>query len=151
MTSALTTPLIPPSGRRNLRAWCSVDDILAYWQAKGVDGFRCDFAHYAPAEAWAFLIAQARERRSAYFFAEAYPFIGSGDPVQSEGELIQAGFDAVYHYQSYNALKGIYTDGRIDDYDREMVTVSDSLRSHLVDYIENHDERRLASAIVSAS
>jgi glycosidase len=131
--------------------WASVDAILAYWQAKGVDGFRCDFAHYAPAEAWAFLIAQARERRSAYFFAEAYPFIGSGDPVQSQGELIQAGFDAVYHYQSYNALKGIYTDGRIDDYDREMVTVSDSLRSHLVDYIENHDERRVASAIVSGS
>ena len=97
------------------------------------------------------MITQARERRSAYFFAEAYPFVGSGDPVQSQEELIQAGFDAVYHYQSYNALKGIYTDGRIDDYDREMVTVSDSLRSHLVDYIENHDERRVASAIVSGS
>lgn len=131
------------------RTWGSIDAILAYWQAKGVDGFRCDFAHYVPAEAWTFLIAQARERRSAYFIAEAYSFVGSSDPIHSQEELIQAGFDAVYHYQSYNALKGVYMDGRIDDYDREMVIVSDSLRSHLVNYLENHDERRVASAIVT--
>jgi glycosidase len=91
--------------------------VLAYWQQKGVDGFRCDFAHYVPAEAWSFLISQARERRPVFFFAEAYPFVGSGDPVQKQEDLIRAGFDGVYHYQSYNALKGIYTDGNIGEYD----------------------------------
>ena len=50
-----------------------IDHILAYWQAKGVDGFRCDFANYVPAEAWTFLIGQARQRDpNAFFFAEAY-------------------------------------------------------------------------------
>ena len=131
------------------RTWNSIDGILAYWQEKGVDGFRCDFAHYVPAEAWSFLIAQARARRPAFFFAEAYPFAGSGDPVQKQEDLIHAGFDAVYHYQSYNALKGIYTSGNLDQYDAEMAGVSGSMRPHLVAYIENHDERRVASPIVT--
>ena len=29
-----------------------MDQILAYWQAKGVDGFRCDMAYFVPLEAW---------------------------------------------------------------------------------------------------
>lgn len=104
------------------QTWQDVDAILAYWQAKGVDGFRCDFAHYVPKEAWAFLIGNARQRRPAYFLAEAYPFAGSGDPIQSQEELIQAGFDAVYHYQAYNALKRIYLDGQMEILDRELVS-----------------------------
>ena len=131
------------------RTWDSMNAVLAYWQQKGVDGFRCDFAHYVPAEAWSFLISQARERRPVLFFAEAYPFVGSGDPVQNQEDLIWAGFDGVYHYQSYNALKGIYTDGNISQYDAEMRSVSANMRPHLVVYIENHDERRVASPIVT--
>jgi glycosidase len=80
------------------RTWEVIDQILAYWQAKGVDGFRCDFANYIPAQAWTFLIAQARQRNAkAFFFAEAYAnlFAGSGDPVASLQQLIDAGFDAV--------------------------------------------------------
>jgi len=130
------------------RTWDCIDAILAYWQEKGVEGFRCDFAHYVAAEAWSFLIAQAQARRPAFFFAEAYPFAGSGDPVQKQEDLIHAGFDAIYHYQSYNALKGIYMDGNVEQYDAEMVSVSGNMRPHLVDYIENHDERRVASPIV---
>jgi glycosidase len=130
------------------RTWGSIDRILAWWQGKGVDGFRCDFAHYVPAQAWSFLIAQARLRRPAYFFAEAYPTSGSSDPVHSQEELTAAGFDAVYDYQSYNALKSIYIDGKLDDYDRQMVSRTMDMRRHLVNYIENHDERRVASPIV---
>jgi glycosidase len=130
------------------RTWGDIDSILAHWQAKGVDGFRCDFAHYVPKEAWTFLIGKAKQRRPAYFVAEAYPFAGSGDPIQSQEELIEAGFDAVYHYQAYNALKGIYTDGQLDAFDRELVGQTANLRGHFVSYIENHDERRVASPIV---
>jgi glycosidase len=131
------------------RTWGSVDAILAFWQTKGVDGFRCDFAHYVPREAWTFLIAQAKGRRPAYFLAEAYPWAGSGDPIQSQQELIQAGFEAVYHFQAYNALKGIYTDGRLDEYASEMAGQPTHLRGYFASYLENHDERRVASPIVS--
>jgi glycosidase len=131
------------------RTWDAVDAILAHWQSKGVDGFRCDFAHYVPAEAWEYLIARARQRGPAYFIAEAYPYPGSGDPVHSQEQLVRAGFDGVYHYQTYNALKGIYLEGRIEDYDREMAGLSAHMRPHLIGYLENHDERRVASPIAS--
>jgi glycosidase len=130
------------------RTWGDIDNILSFWQTKGVDGFRCDFAHYIPKEAWSFLITQAKQRKSAYFFAEAYPYSGSNDPIQSQDVLIEAGFDAVYHYQAYNALKGIYTDGQVDTYDQELVSQNTSMRAHFVSYLENHDERRVASPIV---
>lgn len=132
------------------RLWSSIDAILAFWQGKGVDGFRCDFAHYVPAEAWTYLINVARQRRRAYFFAEAYPWVGSGDPVQQLQELIDAGFDAAYHYQSYNALKDVYRFGLLDQYDHEMASQPDSIRKHFVHYLENHDERRIASPIVTS-
>ncbi|MBV9999592.1 MAG: alpha-amylase [Verrucomicrobia bacterium] len=131
------------------RTWDAIDHILAYWQAKGVDGFRCDFAHYVPAEAWTYLISRARERDpGAFFLAEAYPYAGSGDPVTNLQQLIDAGFDAVYHYTAYNLLKQIYQgQASPDDYDRELA-FPPVAREHLVRYLENHDERRVASPIV---
>ena len=34
--------------------WLEMDRILSYWQGKGVDGFRVDFAHFVPNAAWRF-------------------------------------------------------------------------------------------------
>jgi len=133
------------------RTWASIDRVVAYWQGKGVDGFRCDFAHYVPKEAWSFLIHRARGRRPAFFMAEAYPYEGSSDPVHSLAELIDAGFDAVYHYTAYNAAKGIYTDGNIEEYEQEQLRTPQDFRQHLALYLENHDERRIASPIVRGS
>ena len=57
------------------RTWDTMDQVLAYWQARGVDGFRCDFAHYIPPEAWSFLISQARQSRPEYvLFRRGVPF-----------------------------------------------------------------------------
>ena len=64
-------------------------------------------------------------------------------------QLIDAGFDAVYHDDSYDRLKLIYQgrDGQ-DHYDRSMVFLPQTARIHAVEYLENHDERRVASPIV---
>jgi glycosidase len=126
-----------------------MDQVLAYWQQKGIAGFRCDFAHYVPGEAWRYLIDRARARDAAvYFFAEAYPYPGSGDPITDQMQLITAGFDAVYHHRSYERLKEIYQ-GRAsqDDYDREMSGFPPAARLASVVYLENHDERRVASPL----
>jgi glycosidase len=131
------------------RTWTMVDAILAFWQRKGVDGFRCDFAHYVPAAAWTYLIGQARQRNAAAFFmAEAYPYRGSPDPVHDQAQLIEAGFDAVYHWTAYNALKGIYQGRGLDTYEREMAALDDRARPHYLEYLENHDERRIPSPVV---
>jgi hypothetical protein len=45
-------------------------------------------------------------------------------------------------------LKDIYRSGRLETYEREMVSQPDSIRNRYVHYLENHDERRIASPIV---
>lgn len=128
--------------------WTKMDEVLAYWQGKGVDGFRCDFAHWVPVEAWQYLIDNARARDpQVYFFAEAYES-GDGPPGFSLTNLIKVGFDAVYDDQTYDTVKGIFCCGKwandIDD-----VLSDDYLTAHLLHYAENHDERRIASPVKS--
>lgn len=134
------------------RTWDVMDAVLAHWQARGVDGFRCDFAHYVPPEAWAFLVTAARRRDpAAYFIAEAYPWPGSGDPITDRQQLVDAGFDAVYDDDTYNHLKRIYQGtGGQDEYARSAAAASAVARRRAVRYLENHDERRIASPIVAA-
>ena len=129
------------------RTWTIVDSILSFWQGQGVDGFRCDFAHYVPAEAWTWLISRARARHPAYFFAEAYPNQGLGTPVQDLDQLIQAGFDAVYDSVSYEILKKVYLGRNGIDAWAQYLDASAEHRDHRVTYLENHDERRIASPV----
>jgi len=130
------------------KTWIIVDTILAFWQAQGVDGFRCDFAHYVPAEAWNWLVSRARSRRATYFFAEAYPNQGFGSPVQNLDQLVLAGFDAVYDSPSYELLKKMYLGwNSIGDW-TQYVDSTQAQRDHRVTYLENHDERRIASPVV---
>lgn len=121
--------------------WTKVDAILAYWQGRGVDGFRCDFAHYVPTEAWQFLIGKVKERDpKALVIAEAYDNLNG---------LIAAGFDAVYHDATYDTFKRLYL-GKASQTDVDSVfgSIDDAIRGRYVQYLENHDERRIASPIV---
>lgn len=124
--------------------WEKADAILAYWQEKGVDGFRCDFAHFVPNEAWSYLIGRARMRNpAAYFIAEAYENL--------EG-LIGAGFDAVYFDGGYDAMKRMYIgEAGQGDLDATLGGLDDGVRGRYAMYLENHDERRIASPIVPGS
>lgn len=131
------------------RTWSIMNEVIAYWQAKGVDGFRCDFAHYVPPEFWRYLISAARARDAgAYFVAEAYPWEGSGDPITHMRQLIDAGFDSVYDDAAYNMLKRIYVCAALQvDYE-QTILCSPVERYRLLQYLENHDERRIASPLV---
>ena len=129
--------------------WRIMDEVLAYWQNLGVDGFRCDFAHWVPVEAWAYLVAAARARDpEVFFFAEAYQS-GDAPPGFSFTNLLKVGFDAVYDDSSYDILKGVYCCGRwANDLEEALNQNGDFLTNHLLRYVENHDERRLASPVV---
>jgi glycosidase len=121
--------------------WDRMDAILAYWQARGVDGFRCDFAHFVPLQAWSWLIAQAKQRDpQALVIAEAYENL--------EG-LLSSGFDAVYNDPAYDLLKEIYQGKRtLDDLDGMLRDLGNGQRHRYLHYLENHDERRIASPVV---
>ncbi len=145
---AADTKLYPHGARPDLPipdTWRKMDEIIAYWQGIGVDGFRCDMAHMVPPEFWHWMIARARGRNAEVFFvAEAY----DSDPAKV-GErhvtvdLLEAGFDAVYDDETYDKLKEIYDGGAwandLDRLSRPAGAFDQSLR-----YAENHDEVRLA-------
>ena len=87
-----------------------IDRIIQFWQEQGVDGFRCDMAYYVPDEFWRYIIGRARGLGDVYFVAEGY---------ERQDGLIAAGFDAIYHFQAYNALVDIYRGGSLDAYTYE--------------------------------
>ncbi len=128
------------------RTWKMMDEVLAYWQEMGVDGYRCDMAHMVPIAFWKYAISLARERSGdVVFIGEAY----AQDPKKvAEGkvlnQLLNAGFDEVYDSESYDVIKDIYESGKwandLDD------AIWDKKRLHkMIRYAENHDEVRLAS------
>ncbi len=128
--------------------WLKMDAVLAYWQAQGVDGFRCDMAHLVPPEFWAWALARARQRVPGTFFAaEAYdndPMkVGPGNVML---DLLSAGFDAVYDDPSYKVLKGTYEGPRwANDLDGVLGAVErEFFFQNALRYAENHDEVRLA-------
>lgn len=137
--------------------WEKMDRILEYWQAMGVDGFRCDMAHMEPPEFWHWAIGRARARQPHVFFmAEAYDNdpakVRGSDPVVeglNDGrgnvmfDLLNAGFNSVYDDPTYKALKNLYDgDAWANDVDRALGP--EFIFQNSQRYCENHDEVRLA-------
>lgn len=143
-TSALPGPLASPV--EVPKTWRTMDEILAYWQQLGVEGFRVDMAHLVPMPFWRWLVRRARARQSGVFFcAEAY----DNDPAKlSDGnvldELLEAGFDAVYDDPVYDVLEGIYDSGKWAN-DLDPLTFTGRRFHQSLRYAENHDEVRLAN------
>lgn len=137
--------------------WKKMDEIIAYWQETGVDGFRADMAHMVPPEFWRWLIERSRGRQpDVYWMAEAYDTdparVPGGDPAVVEvtggavmPELLNAGFDAVYDDITYDALKSVYDGGGTAN-DLDKVRPHPFFFDNALRYAENHDEVRLAAA-----
>ncbi len=131
------------------KTWRTMDDILGYWQAMGVQGFRVDMAHMIPMEFWRWAVKRARKRQPyVYFSAEAY----DSDPAKlTEGpvleELLIAGFDAVYDKPTYDTLQAIYHSGKWAN-DIDSFTFNGKLFHQSLRFAENHDEVRIANTHV---
>ena len=53
--------------------WKKMTDILLFWAAKGVDGFRCDMAEMVPHEFWTYATQQVKEHYpEMIFIGEVY-------------------------------------------------------------------------------
>lgn len=128
------------------KTWRTMDEIIAYWQGMGVDGFRVDMAHMVPMPFWKWMVKRARDRKGDVFFmAEAY----DNDPAKlTDGhvldELLKAGFDAVYDDPVYDVLEGLYDSGKWAN-DLDALTFTGERFHRSLRYAENHDEVRLAS------
>lgn len=120
--------------------WVKMVDILKYWAAKGVDGFRCDMAFMVPIEFWQWAIPQVRKvKKGIEFIAEIYD-------VNLYRPFIDAGFDYLYDKVNlYDTLRAIQCFGVGADRITSCWQTVDGLGPHMLNFLENHDEQRYAS------
>ncbi|HVW98436.1 MAG TPA: alpha-amylase family glycosyl hydrolase [Mucilaginibacter sp.] len=124
--------------------WNKMYDILHFWAAKGIDGFRCDMVEMVPFEFWGWVIPKLK---SAYpnlvFIGEAYNS-GLYRKYINEGK-----FDYLYDKVGlYEAIRRLITnDEKATTWDINHVWHNDSkdIDEHMLRFMENHDEQRIAS------
>lgn len=122
--------------------WQKMLDILLFWAGKNVDGFRCDMAEMVPVEFWEWAIKQVKTTfPEIIFIAEIY------NPFEYHNYVKRGGFDFIYDKIGlYDTLNNIL----INNVSARTITncwqVLAGLDAHMLRFIENHDEVRLASA-----
>ena len=121
--------------------WKKMTDILLFWAKKGVDAFRCDMAEMVPAEFWAYATEKVKSQYpKIQFIAEVY------NPNEYR-HYIASGFDYLYDKVGlYDTLRAITTDGRSASCITGCWQSIDDIRDHMLNFLENHDEQRIASA-----
>ena len=120
--------------------WHKMLDILFYWASKGIDGFRCNMAEMVPVEFWEWTLPQVK---TAYpdiiFIAEVY------NPDLYRDYIYRGHFDYLYDKVGlYDTLLNVCRGQSTQSITTCWQSVDD-IRGHMLNFLENHDEQRLAS------
>ena len=120
--------------------WHKMLHILLFWASKGIDGFRCDMAEMVPQAFWSWAIAQVKEQYpDILFIAEVY------NPGLYRA-YIAAGFDYLYDKVGmYDYLRGVTSKNWPAEGITQQWQAVDDIRDHMLYFLENHDEQRIAS------
>jgi Glycosidases len=120
--------------------WHKMTDILLFWAAKGVDGFRCDMAEMVPHEFWHYATEKVKAQ---------YPhivFIGEVYAPNQYRTYVAAGFDYLYDKVGmYDCLRDVMCGHRSASNISLQWQAIDDIREHILYFLENHDEQRIAS------
>ena len=127
--------------------WSSSDtraemlDILRFWAARGVDGFRCDMVELVPPDALRDLITAVKaDYPSLLFVAEVY------QKDNYRRYLDDVGFDLLYDKSGlYDTLRAICCHGASTRGITWNWQWLGDLQPRVLNFLENHDEQRLAS------
>ncbi len=112
--------------------WKYWDEMIAYYQKLGINGFRCDAAYQVPAPLWKYLIPAAKKRdKATVFYAET---LGC-TPEQIEA-LADVGFDYLFNSSKWW------------NFDQPWALEQHELNKAIapsISFPESHDTERLAS------
>ena len=126
--------------------WKKMTDILLFWAGKQVDAFRCDMAEMVPAEFWAYATAKVRSK---------YPdvkFIGEVYNPDEYRHYIASGFDYLYDKVGmYDTMRAVICHHAPAAAITRAWQQTDDIRQHMLYFLENHDEQRVASDFFAAS
>lgn len=120
--------------------WKKMVDILLFWSAMGVDGFRCDMVEMVPTEFWTYATQRLRSEYPEMFF------IGEVYNPSLYRDYLAAGFDYLYDKVGmYDCVRGVMCGwcpaGNITG---QWQTTND-IQDRMLYFLENHDEQRIAS------
>ena len=122
--------------------WLQMRDILCYWAAEGVDGFRCDMVEMVPVVFWHWVIPQVQEQYPVTFVAEIYQ-------IDNYRKYLAEGcFDLLYDKSGlYDTLYQVVTQERsVSAIEERLISNNKEYApDELLYFLENHDEVRLAS------
>jgi oligosaccharide 4-alpha-D-glucosyltransferase len=123
-------------------SWIKYRQITEYWLAKGVDGFRYDMAEMVPVEFWSYLNTNIlRINPDAFLLAEVY------NPDLYRDYLRRGRMGYLYDKVGlYDALKPVMQGKTSTDTLAPVHAEVLDIEKHMLHFLENHDEERIASA-----
>ena len=125
--------------------WKKMTDILLFWAKKGVDGFRCDMAEMVPAEFWAYATQVVKKKyKHIVFVGEVY------NPSEYR-HYLASGFDWLYDKVGmYDTMRAVICHQAPASAITNAWQQTDDIRDHMLYFLENHDEQRIASDFFAA-
>lgn len=122
-------------------SWIKFRQIAEYWLAKGVDGFRFDMAEMVPVEFWSYLNSSIKQKNpKAFLLAEVY------NPQEYRNYIRMGKMDYLYDkVEMYDSLKAIMQDKATTDVIAHVQAGMSDIEEHMLHFLENHDEQRIAS------
>jgi glycosidase/predicted alpha/beta superfamily hydrolase len=128
-------------GRDVPDSWTRFRDIVLYWTARGVDGFRYDMAEMVPVEFWSYLNSSIKAvNPDAFLLAEVY------NPALYRDYIRLGRMDYLYDKVGlYDTLKPVMQGKASTDAIAPVHAEVLDIEEHMLHFLENHDEQRIAS------
>jgi glycosidase len=128
-------------GKSVPNSWLKFRQIAEYWLDKGVDGFRFDMAEMVPVEFWSYLNSSIKQKNpSAFLLAEVY------NPQEYRNYIRLGKMDYLYDkVEMYDSLKAIMQNKASTDAIAHVQSGMSDIEEHMLHFLENHDEQRIAS------
>ncbi|MDC6385069.1 alpha-amylase [Flagellimonas taeanensis] len=122
-------------------SWHKFKDIALYWLGFGVDGFRFDMAEMVPVEFWSYLNSNIKMKNpDAFLLAEVY------NPSLYRDYIFKGKMDYLYDkVELYDSIKHIMKGYGWTDHIPVVQKGMADIEHHMLHFLENHDEQRIAS------